>query len=669
MIAAGAEAAAQSAAPVTEVEEITVSLTSRDERLLQSAPAAVSVVDEREVVRRQANTAEELLGDIPGVSLDGGSRGISQEPNIRGFQDEQVVIRLDGARQNFNFAHRGRFFVDPDILQSVEVLRGGASALYGSGAIGGVVGLRTKSAQDLLESGQSYGLRLKSGYTDNGQELLGTATAYGVYGGLDFLGFASIRERGEDFETGAGAPILNSDIDSRNLLGKVGLQANDALRFEFNAQHYRDDGVTPNAADRLVTDPATDSTLVDRDMEVQSYRLKMQYAPAGSDLTDLEATVYYTLNDLVENRVNSGDVDTTEYATIGAEVVNRSTLRSSLFAGAPVALAYGVEIYRDEQTGERESVLFDFPDASLTSIGVFAQAEIPLTARLKLTPGVRFDHFSLEPDGAFDDRSESQVSPKIAIAYEATPRHTLWGSASRSFRAPSLTELYQTGVHFSIPFVGNNVFVPTPDLRPEIADQLELGFRFSQSNLHIGGDRLSFEANAYVASVEDYIDTLVTGPTFFPVMTGGTTSNFNVDAELWGFESAFKYDAPRWYLGLSGSITRGRSTDGGALGSIPQDKLVLSLGLRPLDGVEVGARSTFRDEQNDLSPLLPDAVPTGGSTVIDLYSVYQPEWGPLRGVTLTAGVDNVGDADYAVHPVTELGQPGRTFKMTGAVKF
>ena len=41
----------------------------------------------------------------------------------------------------------------------------------------------------------------------------------------------------------------------------------------------------------------------------------------------------------------------------------------------------------------------------------------------------------------------------------------------------------------------------------------------------------------------------------------------------------------------------------------------------------------------------------------------------LRGVTLAAGVDNVGDADYAIHPVTELGQPGRTFKVSGAVKF
>ena len=134
-------AAAEEASLV--LREITVFGGARGERALLDTPNAVAVIGEEEATRRQASTYEELIGDVPGVSIDGGPRGVSQEPNIRGFQDEQVVLRLDGARQNFNLAHRGRFFADPLVLKKVEVLRGGASTLFGSGALGGVIFLET----------------------------------------------------------------------------------------------------------------------------------------------------------------------------------------------------------------------------------------------------------------------------------------------------------------------------------------------------------------------------------------------------------------------------------------------------------------------------------------------------------------------------------------------
>ncbi|MEL6979999.1 MAG: TonB-dependent hemoglobin/transferrin/lactoferrin family receptor [Pseudomonadota bacterium] len=675
----GGLAMAQSADTVisgeTVLDEIIVTLPSRAARPLQETPAAVTVVDEGEAVRRQASTFEELIGDVPGVSIDGGPRGIGQEPNIRGFQDEQIVTRVDGARQNFNIAHRGRFFIDPDIVERVEVLRGGSSALYGSGAIGGVIGLRTKSADDLLEPGETYGARLKAGYASNNDEVLGTATAYGVFGAFDALGFVAFRDPSGNLVDGDGDDILDSEIDNRNVIGKLGFQATDDLRFELNAQYYEDEGQTPNAADGKTSF----NTLVDRDIAVQSYRLSTQYAPAGSDLIDLDAILYYNFNDLEEDRVNVNSFDMTEYTTIGFEATNRSRF----MLGAPIELAYGVEFYRDEQTGERELPDFEFPDASLTFYAAFAQADVALTEALTLTPGVRFDFFSLDPDGDFDSRSESQLSPKLALSYAIDDSHTIWASASQSFRAPSLTELYQDGVHFAVPFgppfgTGVNAFVPTPDLEPERADQVEAGLRVRHRDVLSRGDRISFEANAYYASVTDFIDTVVVGPTpvvipggppfFAPTFAveDGATTNFNVDAELWGFEGELRYDGGPWFFGLGGAIPRGRAQDGGALGSIPQDRATVTLGLRPLHGLEIGGRSTFRDGQDDV----PEQVdPSKGSTVIDLFAVYAPTDGALQGLTLAAGVDNVTDATYAIHPTNELNQPGRSFKMSGAVKF
>ena len=89
--------------------EVTVFGADRDGRDLLETPSAVTVIDGEDMDRFQPSTYEDLLIDMPGLLIQGG-RGVAQEPNIRGFTDEQVVIVADGARQNFNPAHRGRFF-------------------------------------------------------------------------------------------------------------------------------------------------------------------------------------------------------------------------------------------------------------------------------------------------------------------------------------------------------------------------------------------------------------------------------------------------------------------------------------------------------------------------------------------------------------------------------
>ncbi len=115
----------------------------RDDRALLDAPVAATVLDADALANRQAAGFEALIGDIPGLTIDGGPRGMAQEPNIRGFRDQQIVLRFDGGRFNYSQGHRGRFFVDPALIGRVEVVRGGGSTLFGSGALGGVISVET----------------------------------------------------------------------------------------------------------------------------------------------------------------------------------------------------------------------------------------------------------------------------------------------------------------------------------------------------------------------------------------------------------------------------------------------------------------------------------------------------------------------------------------------
>lgn len=103
----------------------------RDDRALLDTPVTVTIREGDDLALRQAGSFEELVGDIPGVSIGGGPRGLSQEPNIRGFEDQQIVLRFAGGRFTYAQGHRGRFFVDPALVGSVEVVRGGARRCSG----------------------------------------------------------------------------------------------------------------------------------------------------------------------------------------------------------------------------------------------------------------------------------------------------------------------------------------------------------------------------------------------------------------------------------------------------------------------------------------------------------------------------------------------------------
>jgi hemoglobin/transferrin/lactoferrin receptor protein len=394
-------ASAQNAA--LRVDEIVVWGAARDERRLLETPNAVTVIDQFEIERRQPSTYEELLGDVPGVTIEGGPRGISQEPNIRGFQDEQVVLRVDGARQNFDLAHRGRFFTDPEILKRVEVLRGGNSTLYGSGALGGVILLETKDAIDVVEPGELWGGRIKGGFNSQGTEFIGAGTLAVQHGDFDALAFYSYRPMLDDLEDGDGDPILNSEIDAMNGLAKFGYQPGDH-RFELSYQRYDDEGLTPRNANAA----STPTTVVDRELTYQRARADWSWRPAGSKLFNMDALAYFNAADVVEDRVADARLDETDYETFGLDIVNRSEFE----LGLPVRLSYGMEAYQDTQEATRNGgPRPQAPDAQARYVSAFAQGDMLLGGGVILTPGLRFDRFDVDPDGDFPELSEASSRP------------------------------------------------------------------------------------------------------------------------------------------------------------------------------------------------------------------------------------------------------------------
>lgn len=638
---------------VAQLDEITITAT-RTPRQAIEVPAAISVVGREEILRRQAQSLDDLLRDVPSVELSGGPRTTAEQPSIRGLGDERIVIRLDGARQNFQAGHKGRTFLDPTLLKQVDVLRGPASALYGSGALGGVIAVATKDAADLLREGRRAGGQARLSYQDNGDEFLASLTGYAAPAdGIGLLASGTWRTS-EDSETGSGLTIPYSGDDLLSGLVKADWAPAAGHRVRLSWQGYSNDQVLPSAPD------TTDlSILVDR--VTRQDTVNLSYEGVAGPLFDLRGAVYWTRTDLDEDRVDRPRLDRTELETIGIDLANTSRFTAG---PAEVALTYGVEAYRDEQKGTRDGgPRPQFPDAESEVVGLFAQAETVFAERFTLTPAVRWDSFDQSAAGQAS-RTDSEVSPSLRAAFEASGWLTLFAGYSTAFRAPSLTELYNSGLHFPgvcpIPgrpcVIPNNFFVPNPALGPERGATIEIGANLAFDDVLLERDRLLLKGALFRNDVEDFIEQAVLIPQ-------GQTVRRNVqEARIEGIELELVYDGPAWFGSAAASVLRGTDENTGrALDDIPADRLVLTVGRAWEDhGLTAGWRATLADEQDRVNL----AQPTAGYVLHDLFVT----WRPVEALRLDLGVDNLFDKAYRRH-LSSIPERGRTLKAAALVSF
>lgn len=662
--ALSAQAAAQTLARVDLPGiEVTAGKTARDAFQLAES---VSVVERETIEREQPALLGDLLEDLPNVSIGGGPRGAGQQVFIRGIGDERVLFLLDGARQNFSRAHNARVFVDPELLKRVEVLRGPASALWGSGAIGGVVALATKDAADMLAPGESAGARVKLGYQGVNDQWLTGATGYSLLGDTIDLLVDVNRRDADDTELGGGTTLDNSAYESTGGLFKLTWAPAPEHELATVAQVYDDEAGVPSNPQTL----GTAADLVDR--ETRQVNLSARYSYESPDSTWLRPSVllFRNLNDIDERRRTDARLDQTELTTWGFDLRNRFS-----WSGAQTAhdLYLGVDYFEDSAEARRNGAPRpSFPDAEQRVLGVYLHDEIRIGERVTLVPGLRWDRYESESAGAVaPSQEESELSRKLSLSWEPIDGVTLHAAYNEAFRAPGVSELFVSGTHFSCGPGCANLFVPNPDLRPEKAHNKEIGLRLERSGLFAPGDRGRASLAVFRNDVEDFIDQLVNF-TFVPVPgnpgPGGVSFFDNVDdARLEGFEAELRYDAPGGFLNAGYGRTRGENRATGApLSAIPAGEFTLGGGVRLASNqVVLGWKSRFVEAQ--------DRVPAGGTPtdsydLHDVYLTWRPQQFGRDRVRLDFGVDNLFDSNYRPH-LSVLDGPGRNVKATVTVRF
>ena len=133
-----------------EIEKVVVTAT-RTEKDIMDVPTSMSVVDEKDIDRTGTNSTPELLRDIPGVFLFDNAASGAKRVMIRGESGSRVLILIDGQKISEQKSMDGApIFIAPEDIERIEVVKGPASVLYGSEAIGGVVNIITKKVETNL---------------------------------------------------------------------------------------------------------------------------------------------------------------------------------------------------------------------------------------------------------------------------------------------------------------------------------------------------------------------------------------------------------------------------------------------------------------------------------------------------------------------------------------
>jgi len=632
----GAALAQPAPAPVAtaQLPEVVVS-GSRHEQSGDELPLSYDVIDARALSDGQVRSVREALQELPNTSVrllpsrfsvTGVSSATGRDGNaginIRGLGGNRVLLLVDGVRLPRSYAFRttvfDREYLSLELVKRIEVVRGPASALYGSDGMAGLVQFITPEPADFLggtdgQPAKAVGGRLAAGWSgdDHGRMAAGTVAAQAGEG-VQWLLTASAR-RAHALDNRGSVDTPNSrrtrpnpqTDDDRAVLGKVVLTPGAGQRHVFTLEHIerRQDiellssraplplAGTPAQVAAAVVGEASERSM-QRDRLAWSGRFELGTAWADQ----LQATLAWQQSD---SRQLGTNLRQALPPRIRDNRYQETTWQAALQAGRLLRaggwahqLTYGVD-----HVSSRIGNLYDglnpappevfplkrFPDTRETASALFAQDEA-IVGDWSFTPGLRFDHFALDVTSQAlfhpparqpgQSLSGSALSPKFGALWRATPQWSLFGQYASGFRAP---EAGQVNGYFEN-LAEQVVILPNAGLRPEKSRGAEFGVRGRLQRLRLDA---SVFHNRYRDLIQDA--ALVQG--------SGTAADprvfqaINLErARISGFEVKGSYD---WGTVAGGRLAtsfaygqaRGRNqATGQPLNSV--DPAQLALGLR-----------------------------------------------------------------------------------------
>lgn len=442
------------------LNEVTVTGT-RTPKLLKDAPVVTRVITTDEIRKINATTVKDLLEvELPGLEFTRQMDG-QTAINMQGMSGKYLLFLIDGERmagETLNNIDYNR--LNADNIERIEIVKGAASALYGSNAIGGVVNIITRDAS------KPWSVTVNGQYGSDNEQRYG-ATVGLKSGNISSLTSATYKRKDTYLlsDTAGKQTNVNGGWDY-SINEKLTWNLNDRIKLTGKGGFYT----------RRVDNYENQGKKNDL---YRNYNGSLRINYLISDKQQLELS--YLLD-----RYNKYD----QYVRLGMDSLNYRNSQQTARAQYGYSfrqdnsVTAGVEFFRDELM----SYQFDGETHSINDYIMYAQHDFGFAERFNLVYGVRMDCYS-----SFG----AHLSPNLSLMYKLKPI-TFRGSYARGFRAPSLKEMY---TEWDMGNQGWFIIKGDPNLRPEVSDNFTLSAEYTR-------DRINLSIIGYYNQIRDKIATI-----------------------------------------------------------------------------------------------------------------------------------------------------------------
>ncbi|MDP2318010.1 MAG: TonB-dependent receptor [Acidobacteriota bacterium] len=542
----------QTVVPGQEVLIIIAPLLSESVTVTGSAPsieatpaAATTSVSGRDVSVRQPANLMQAIENVAGVNQV--SEGQAAVPAIRGLSRGRTLILIDGARvSSERRAGASATFLDPSLVEGVDVARGPGSVAYGSDAFGGVISVRTRR----VPPGSPWAAQFSGTAGTGVPELRGSVEVSKGFTGGGVLMAAHVRAA-DDWNSPQGE-VFNSGFSDRGFMVRAEQQAGGGVLSAGWQSDFGRDIERPRNNSRTVRFyyPTEDSHRVTAGYEAREIagfqRLGVTtFVGSHAQVTDQDRFATATTGRTIER----ADVTANDFQVRGFG--ERLFGRSRFELGLDVNGRAGLHALDDfitynlagEVVGTRPHVSID--SARRTDAGAYASIDSALNSVLVVGAGVRGDYVTTRNEGGYfgDHATSNGAFSGFASATLGSFRgFSLTGQIARGFRDPVLSDRYYRGP------TGRGYITGNPELDPETSIQGDLALRYVAS-------RFRLATYYYDYRIHDLIERYATSPDDFFFRNRGS-------ARIRGFEVEGQAEIGAGLsLELATQVAEGRALD------------------------------------------------------------------------------------------------------------
>ena len=539
---------------IIETQEVVVSgflINSQHENAIK-----IDVLKAKEILLSGTSNFMESITKIPGVDMISKGIGVSK-PVIRGLSMNDILVLNNGVKiENYQYSENHPLGVDENSIERIEIIKGPASLLYGSDAIGGVLNF-VKEKPAPTNTIQGF---YKTQFHSN---TLGYCNSFGIKGASQhfFAGLNLNQKSHSDYRQADGIFVPNSRFNELSLssnLGNTGAKGTSKLYYDYFKQNL---GMTVPAIISTITEQARKNEIWFQDLEhhLISSQNKMYFE-----------NIKWETNIAFQSAIRKL-ITTTEEPFVEMNL-NTISYNSKLMisTGKNFENIVGIQGSTQQNRNRNDRISQFLPDANMNNIGILALSQFEFKKKLKIQGGLRFDIFNINTfelgtigtEGFHKAVSKqySSINGSIGATYNVNEKLIFRANFAKAYRVPTLSELTSAGMH------GNRYEIGNENLKPENAYETDF-------STHFHGEYISFDVAGFYNLIDDYI--------FITPSSDTTSSGLSIykfsqsNANLYGAELGIHFHPkflPCLHIQGNYSSVIGEQENGNFLPFIPAQK-------------------------------------------------------------------------------------------------